>query len=142
MRTGKLLTAGCDVWLNTPKRGEESSQTSGMKAAINAVPHFSTHDGWWCEATGGGWTIGPTQGPVDDREDAADLYEKLEHVILPLFEGNRENFARVMQEAIVNAGFFNTHRMVEEYAEKAWGITPKQTPQTSTREAITALQPA
>ncbi len=122
MRTGKLLTAGCDVWLNTPKRGEESSQTSGMKAAHNGVPHFSTHDGWWCEATGGGWTIGPTQGPVDDHEDVMDLYARLEQDILTLFKGDRHGFAQIMQEAIVNAGFFNTHRMIEEYKERAWRI--------------------
>jgi starch phosphorylase len=35
---GALLTAGVDVWVNTPKRPYEASGTSGMKAALNGVP--------------------------------------------------------------------------------------------------------
>ena len=33
MELGRLLTRGCDVWLNTPLRPLEASGTSGMKAA-------------------------------------------------------------------------------------------------------------
>ena len=38
---GAMLTAGVDVWVNTPKRPYEASGTSGMKAALNGVPSLS-----------------------------------------------------------------------------------------------------
>ena len=45
MELAKLLTAGVDVWLNTPRPPLEASGTSGMKAAINGVPSLSILDG-------------------------------------------------------------------------------------------------
>jgi starch phosphorylase len=47
MNLGKLMTAGVDVWLNTPQPPLEASGTSGMKAALNGVPSLSVLDGWW-----------------------------------------------------------------------------------------------
>ncbi len=61
MEIGKLMTAGVDVWLNTPQPPLEASGTSGMKAAINGVPSFSVLDGWWVEGCiegVTGWSIG------------------------------------------------------------------------------------
>jgi starch phosphorylase len=46
MELAKLLTAGADVWLNTPEPPMEASGTSGMKAALNGVPSLSVLDGW------------------------------------------------------------------------------------------------
>ena len=63
MRLGGLITAGVDLWLNTPRAPMEASGTSGMKAALNGVPNLSVRDGWWGEgAIEGvtGWTIEPT----------------------------------------------------------------------------------
>jgi hypothetical protein len=37
----KLLTAGVDLWVNTPLPPLEASGTSGMKAAMNGVPSLS-----------------------------------------------------------------------------------------------------
>ena len=37
IKIGKMLTRGCDVWLNNPIRPMEASGTSGMKAAMNGV---------------------------------------------------------------------------------------------------------
>lgn len=51
MRWGGLITAGVDLWLNTPHRPFEASGTSGMKAAMNGVPSLSVRDGWWVEGT-------------------------------------------------------------------------------------------
>jgi starch phosphorylase len=45
MDLAKLMVAGVDLWLNTPLPPNEASGTSGMKAAHNGVPHFSTLDG-------------------------------------------------------------------------------------------------
>jgi glycogen phosphorylase len=127
---GRLLTSGVDLWLNTPLPPMEASGTSGMKAAHNGVPSFSTLDGWWVEGHVEGitgWSIGPEFGKngwdngTANERDAAELYEKLENVILPLFYQNRAGWIDVMRRAIaVNASFFNTHRMVQQYATNAY----------------------
>lgn len=130
MRLGKMMVSGCDVWLNNPQRPFEASGTSGMKAALNGVPHFSTMDGWWLEGHVEGltgWSIGPdphTEGYYDDYDvidEADDFYGKLEHVVVPIFYGNREEWTRIMQHAIaINASFFNTYRMVQQYIATAY----------------------
>ena len=59
-RLGQLITAGVDVWLNTPQPPMEASGTSGMKAAVNGVPSLSILDGWWIEGCiegVSGWAI-------------------------------------------------------------------------------------
>jgi starch phosphorylase len=122
------LTAGVDLWLNTPLPPLEASGTSGMKAAHNGVPQLSVLDGWWVEGCiegVTGWAIGP--GPQEGVEGAArrqmevdDLYGKLERVVLPLYR-DRAAWAHVMRGAIAfNASFFNSHRMVSQYAANAW----------------------
>jgi starch phosphorylase len=45
----KFFVSGVDVWLNTPRKPQEASGTSGMKAAHNGVPSLSILDGWWIE---------------------------------------------------------------------------------------------
>ncbi len=124
----KLLVAGVDLWLNTPVRPMEASGTSGMKAAMNGVPHFSTLDGWWLEGhieNLTGWSIGPH--PEDkishdvDAEDVDDLYKKLEYVIIPRFENDQHAWVKMMRSAIaINGSFFNTQRMVEQYVLGAY----------------------
>lgn len=125
----RLLVAGVDVWLNTPQRPLEASGTSGMKAAHNGVPSLSTLDGWWREGHVEGvtgWSIGSIevlQGADADRADAADLYDKLERSVLPAFYGPREGWTQIMAQTIaLNASFFNTHRMVGQYALHAYAL--------------------
>jgi starch phosphorylase len=107
----------------------EASGTSGMKAAHNGVPSFSVLDGWWIEGhiegiTG--WSIGPKEagpGHADsvNAQDALDLYRKLHALIAPMFYNERDRWLAVMQQAIAfNASFFNTHRMVQQYAANAY----------------------
>jgi glucan phosphorylase len=80
-----------EVALNTPRPPHEASGTSGMKAAHNGVPSLSVLDGWWLEGFAEGitgWAIGPRTGSGiarTDAEDAGDLYESLETLILPLY---------------------------------------------------------
>ena len=128
MSLAQVLTAGVDLWLNTPLRPLEASGTSGMKAAHNGVPSFSILDGWWIEGHiegVTGWSIGPatTNASPDqvNRLDADDLYRKLRAVILPLFYQDRDRWTDAMRQSIAfNASFFNTHRMVQQYATNAY----------------------
>ncbi len=139
-KLGGLLTAGVDLWLNTPKRPYEASGTSGMKAALNGVPSLSILDGWWIE----GWIEGVTGWAIEDREDEADeaasLYSQLAEIILPLFHKHPEQWRRVMRSAIaLNGSFFNTQRMVEQYALNAYFPQTVLSAQTQeTRQAIAA----
>jgi len=122
---GKMITSGVDLWLNTPRRPQEASGTSGMKAAHNGVPSFSILDGWWiegCIENITGWSIG-TVHDIDNSEphDAQSLYDKLEKVIIPVFYNNRQQWIDVMRNSIaINASFFNTHRMVQQYVLNAY----------------------
>lgn len=129
MELGKLFTSGVDLWLNTPLRPLEASGTSGMKAAHNGVPSFSILDGWWIEGHiegVTGWSIGP--GPqglhrqdAANEQDARELYHKLRTVIAPAFYRDRNRWIDIMRQAIAfNASFFNTHRMVQQYAANAY----------------------
>ena len=128
MEVGLKITAGADLWLNTPQFPLEASGTSGMKAAMNGVPSLSILDGWWVEGCiegVTGWAIGPLRQSGDERLDnAADsefLYDKLEHVILPMFYNERHKFLSVMQHSIaINGSFFNTQRMVQQYITDAY----------------------
>ncbi len=129
MELAKLLVSGVDLWLNTPERPLEASGTSGMKAAHNGVPSFSTLDGWWVEGyieglTG--WSIGSRETASSahgsaSQQDAESLYHKLNNVILPLFYLNRDQWIDVVRHSIaLNASFFNTHRMVQQYVTNAY----------------------
>ena len=128
MALGAMITAGVDLWLNTPEPPMEASGTSGMKASLNGVPNLSVLDGWWIEGhieglTG--WSIGePPRGEGKERnfaEDAASLYDKLEQVILPLYYQDRERFIDVMIHSMaINGSFFNTQRMMHEYVVDAY----------------------
>jgi starch phosphorylase len=128
---GGKLTAGGDLWLNTPQYPLEASGTSGMKAALNGVPSLSILDGWWVEGHiegVTGWSIGEPHrsGPApgmatNNAADAESLYSQLENVILPLFYEERSRYLAVMQHAIaINGSFFNTQRMVQQYITDAY----------------------
>ena len=117
MALARTLAAGADVWLNTPLPPLEASGTSGMKAAFNGVPSLSVLDGWWIE----GCLEGVTGWAIDD---AATLYDKLEHVVLPLYYGYSDDLGgwlKVMKGAIgKNAAYFNSHRMMRRYATESY----------------------
>ena len=130
MNVARYLVQGCDLWLNTPRRGLEASGTSGMKAALNGVLNCSVLDGWWDEAYRNdlGWAIG--RGEVYSNEDVQDdiesraLYDLLEQQIIPMFYNREEQgmprqwIARMKQCIGTLAPAFNTNRMVQEYTEK------------------------
>ena len=156
MAVSRALVQGCDVWLNTPRRPNEASGTSGMKAAANAVLNLSTLDGWWDEAWGGperhsapfGWAIGRGEAydspDVQDAVEAAALYEVLEDDVVPTFyertaDGVAPAWAARMRASLGTLSHvFNTHRMVREYTERFY------LPATRRTHALTArdLEPA
>jgi len=118
------LVSGVDIWLNTPLRPMEASGTSGMKAAFNGVPSLSVLDGWWlegCQEGVMGWAVGGVE-VGNEAEDIADLYHKLEHVVLPAY-ADRKQWIQLMRGAIGhNASVFNTHRMIRRYASEAYKL--------------------
>jgi len=118
---GAALTAGVDVWVNTPKRPYEASGTSGMKAALNGVPSLSILDGWWIEGCLEGFTGWAIEDGATDEDEAASLYSKLENSIVPLYMNTPEKWARLMIHTIAwNGSFFNTNRMVKQYTRNSY----------------------
>lgn len=137
MDLAHLMVSGCDVWLNTPERYREASGTSGMKASLNGVLNFSVQDGWWLEGYRmnpmAGWAIGPNDSNPDDpgvsnswEIDSNAIYETLENDIIPTYL-NHDEWLFKSKNAISLAAFFNTDRMMIEYARKAYKLK-KQPP--------------
>jgi starch phosphorylase len=117
------MVQGVDLWLNTPRRGEEACGTSGMKAGINGVLSLSILDGWFDEPAedSGGWAIGNRDPYSPDRDDAhaAAIYSLLENEIVPLYYADRvedvpsSGAAREAGLSYVSA-HYNCRRMVED----------------------------
>ena len=125
LRIAKEMVQGVDLWLNTPRRGEEACGTSGMKAAINGILNLSILDGWYdeCYEESGGWAIGDRQEYADDQDamHASDIYSLLENEILPIYYSRSENgvpaqWVGRMKQCLKNISpRFNTQRMLDEY---------------------------
>jgi len=127
LHLGALMTAGVDLWLNTPQPPLEASGTSGMKACLNGVPNLSVLDGWWVEGhleglTG--WAIEENRSNQKDQVkpgEAEVIYEKLETKIIPLYYKRKSQFIDIMAHCIaINGSFFNTQRMMQEYVLNAY----------------------
>jgi starch phosphorylase len=128
MTLARQLVQGVDVWLNTPRRPQEASGTSGMKAAMNGVVNCSILDGWWAEAYAPetGFAIVGEEAATDDEQDARDaaaLFEVLEQEIVPAYyerdeEGLPARWLELMRASIAQLGSeYNTNRIVREYVE-------------------------
>ena len=134
MEVGRMLTSGCDVWLNNPLRPYEASGTSGMKPPLHGGVNLSVLDGWWPESWDGtnGWAIGDGSESPDHelqaRKDADSLYGLLEREVVPEFydlgpTGLPDRWIqRALRSATTVPATFNTDRMVGEYC--AWGYRP------------------
>ena len=131
IRIARFLVGGVDIWLNNPRRPLEASGTSGMKAAINAIPNVSVLDGWWDEGYTGdnGWAISSASGgdePSQDDADVAELYRLLEDEIVPaFFERDADGLPRTwlarMRGAVEAAAWrFSTARMLSEYVDQLY----------------------
>jgi starch phosphorylase len=130
MRLARYLVQGADLWLNNPRRRQEASGTSGMKASVNGVPHLSVLDGWWSEGFNGknGWAIGAREvaTEVEDKTDAISLYHLLEEEVVPLFyerdrQGVPHGWIKVAKNAIRSISpAFSARRMLKEYADRMY----------------------
>ncbi len=130
IHVARELVQGVDVWLNTPRRGEEACGTSGMKAGVNGVLNMSILDGWFDEAAdrSGGWPIGDREPYSPDQDDvhAAHIYSLLENEVVPLYYQNREQgvprewMRRVKQSIQFVSANFNCQRMVDEYRSQLY----------------------
>ncbi len=132
LHVAHFLVQGCDVWLNNPRKPNEASGTSGMKAAINGTPHMSIGDGWWAEGFTGdnGWLIEGTADPTDhgaqDWADAQAMYTLLEQQLVPTFydrdaQGIPRRWLQVVKQSIRTVlPRFSTRRMVKEYVKDVY----------------------
>jgi glycogen phosphorylase len=131
LHVAHFLVQGCDVWLNNPRKPLEASGTSGMKAAMNGVPHLSIGDGWWAEGFDGtnGWTIDGGVSGDDAAVDAADasaLYRLLEEEVVPAYyerdaAGVPHRWMAIVKQAIRTvAPRFSARRMVKEYVQRMY----------------------
>jgi len=132
MNLARYLVQGVDVWMNTPRRPNEASGTSGMKAALNGALNFSVLDGWWREAFNGsnGWAIGEDVDPgteVQDETDAESLYDTLENKIIPLYYTERggedipHKWVVMIKESLRTVTpQFSTRRMLKEYIDRLY----------------------
>jgi glycogen phosphorylase len=133
MHKARILVQGVDVWLNTPRRLQEASGTSGMKASINGVLHLSVPDGWWIEGYNGanGWTITsdfgpPPTGSAEDEWDSKSLYQLIEEEVAPLYytrdrNGVPNGWIRMVKEAMRSISpVFSARRMLKQYISEMY----------------------
>ncbi|QKG79279.1 alpha-glucan family phosphorylase [Tenuifilum thalassicum] len=130
MELARRMVQGVDVWLNTPTRPMEASGTSGQKAVMNGVLHFSVLDGWWVEGyrENAGWALPIEQTypqqEFQDELDAELIYTTLENEIVPAFyERNTEDIPTKWISFIKKsmsdvASNFTTLRMINDYQNR------------------------
>jgi starch phosphorylase len=128
MTIGGMLVRGSDVWLNNPRRPQEASGTSGMKAAMNGVLNLSILDGWWpeaCQHGVNGWQIGDgyesKKEATLDAHDQKSLYKVLLKEVIPTYYDDKPKWIEMMKQSIqTTRDQFAVKRMLEEYYEKLY----------------------
>lgn len=132
----RQMVAGCDIWLNNPRRPLEASGTSGMKTTPHGCLNLSILDGWWREGydSGNGFAIGPDSNPSDveeqDRVDSDNLFKVLTEQVIPEFfdrdsNGIPRKWLKTVRHAMATlAPKYSTWRMVQEYTNKYYLTGP------------------
>jgi starch phosphorylase len=129
INVARYLVQGSDVWLNNPRRPEEASGTSGMKAAFNGALNLSVLDGWWDEAYTEevGFRIGNGEEydnlDLQDKLESEAFYNVLEREVVPMFYNRNGKSYPVewianMKNSMRMAGQqFSAQRMLMHYAD-------------------------
>jgi glycogen phosphorylase len=129
INVARYLVQGTDVWLNNPRRPEEASGTSGMKAALNGALNFSVLDGWWDEGYDEqtGFKIGNGEeyenADIQDKLEAESFYNTLERQVVPLYYNRNgrdfpSEWVQHMKASIKMAGQrFSAQRMIMNYTD-------------------------
>lgn len=133
MELASKMVQGVDIWLNTPTRPMEASGTSGEKAVMNGVMHFSVLDGWWVEGykKDAGWAL-PLEQTYENNDyqnelDAETVYNTIENEIAPLYYDQDENnipneWIKHIKNSIDEvASNFTTNRMLVDYEDRFYG---------------------
>ena len=130
MHVARQMVAGCDVWLNNPRRPLEASGTSGQKTSLHGCLNLSILDGWWREGYDGnnGFAVGEDAHPdsieEQDRADGENLYRVLTEEVVPEFFNRdsagipRQWIQRIRRAMATLPAKYSTWRMVQEYADK------------------------
>lgn len=130
MELARYMIQGVDVWMNTPTRPQEASGTSGEKAVMNGVMHFSVLDGWWVEGyrEDAGWAL-PMEKSYENQTyqnemDAELIYNIIEDEMAPAFYekdiyGISEKWCNYIKNTIAKvAPNFTTNRMLNDYEKQ------------------------
>jgi starch phosphorylase len=125
MKLSKILKLGADVWLNTPRVTHEASGTSGMSAAMNGAVNVSIPDGWFPEFVKdriNSFTITASDPKLPthelDEQDANNLYDLLENVIIPMYYNNNAAWIEIVKNGMKDIiPQFDSIRMAKEYYE-------------------------
>ena len=156
LHVAHFLVQGCDVWLNNPRKPLEASGTSGMKAAINGVPHLSIGDGWWAEGFNGSERLGhrrrrrpatittrstpptPTRSTRCSRSEVVPAFYDRDAAGVP-----RRWLAMVKESIRTVAPRFSARRMVKEYVERMYapGHSSGTAASASPTEGLDAVLP-
>jgi phosphorylase/glycogen(starch) synthase len=130
MELAAKMVRGVDIWLNTPTRPLEASGTSGEKAVMNGVMHFSVLDGWWVEGyqSNAGWSL-PANAVYANNDfqnelDAETIYSIIENEITTMYYKRNADDIPVQWIAHIKnsiekiASNFTTNRMMNDYEEQ------------------------
>jgi starch phosphorylase len=122
------LKKGADIWLNTPRRPQEASGTSGMTAAMNGVINLSVQDGWIPEFMDPDKNcfvlpLADTSANTDtqDDQDHEAMMTMLEETIIPMYYKNQKKWTQIMKKSMKDVvPKFDSKRMADEYYEKIY----------------------
>ncbi len=122
MELGAALTRGSDVWLNTPRKGEEASGTSGMKAISNGVLQLTSDDGWAEEVD---WTDESKGWVINHADMQASLFHLIENKVIPTFYHRDKNnlpqkWLKMMKNSIKLSPAYSAKRMMQDYSDKLY----------------------
>lgn len=122
----KVMKAGVDLWLSSPRVPMEACSTSGMSAAMNGTNLMSTSDGWICEVNSDEVFLYGTNIPVmyeQDVFDASELRSNLDNVVIPMYyDRKNEWYEKAVCIKRTAEMRYNSDRMMTEYCDRMYAL--------------------